>query len=106
MVGIGQFRNRVQLIKNDVLDDSVGGGIDVQSDIKIWASVKRLSGNRVLESGQPSNLKTYEITTHKYLDFDIEEGDQIKYKNETITIKVVKDHPKNYMLLQMEGTAK
>lgn len=90
-MAIGELKDRVVLKKISIQDNGSGGSVEVESSFNIWVKIEAVSGYKNMIEGQPITGKSYKIKMLKRLDFDVEEGDLIYYKDKKIFLKQVSE---------------
>jgi SPP1 family predicted phage head-tail adaptor len=73
--------------------DSIGGRSTAYSSAKkIWANVKPMNGRRLVEFGQATNMKGYEIEIPFYLETTVDETVKIVYDGRELWVHSVIDN--------------
>lgn len=93
----GKFDKLIDIEKpGDVLPDGGGGwvAVDQEWDVLlqgVWANVKSLSGQRLLEFGAIAFVSAYEIRVYKDNAEGITDHCRILYNNKSLTIHRIED---------------
>ena len=87
-------RNRLIEIKTAArTPDTIGGRTTaLTSAVKIWAKIRPMTGKRLVEFGQATNMKGYEIDIPFYSEVTIDETVQIIYDSRTLNVHSVIDN--------------
>ena len=73
--------------------DNTGGSTTAYTSAKkLWAKIKPMTGRRLLEFGQSTNMKGYEIEIPFYSEVTIDETVRIVYDSRTLQVHSVIDN--------------
>ena len=105
-MNIGEFRHRIKILKEEVVEDDIGNQYKETVEIaSLWAKVSNLHGREYFAAAYIQLEKMLVFTTRykegldetmrirfQGNDYDIQFIDNIKYRNEYLEIKALLKH--------------
>ena len=101
----GKLKRRLVIERPSTTTDEYGGAVVTLANVgTIWASVKRLSGQRGLDYEQTSFGRPFEIITRS--DIEIKEDDQFTFNGMTLIVSSVDRDFDKFKYQTITATAK